>query len=98
MKRPGEEVQGPNALAPTVKLNVGGVPFDTTRSTLAKCRYFEPVLEGRMRHAVDDQGRLFIDRDGTLFAHLLNYMRTHQRPAQKTVHELTSRGVSLFRL
>jgi hypothetical protein len=88
MKRPVEEDERPNALAPTVRLNVGGVPFDTTRNTLAKCRYFEPVLERRLRHAVDDQGRVFIDRDGTLFAYLLNYMRTHRRPAHKIVHEL----------
>jgi hypothetical protein len=58
MKRPVEEDERPNALAPTVRLNVGGVPFDTTRNTLAKCRYFEPVLERRLRHAVDDQGRV----------------------------------------
>ena len=42
-----------------------------------------------MRHgAVDEQGRWFIDRDGKLFAHLLNYMRTRQRPTQKVVQEM----------
>ena len=37
---------------------------------------------------MDDQGRWFIDRDGQLFQHLLNYMRTRQRPAQKVVQEM----------
>ena len=89
MKRAGTWEEGQHALAPTVKLNVGGVLFDTTRSTLAQCQYFEPVLERRLRHGtVDDQGRWFIDRDGKLFAHLLNYMRTRQRPTQKVVQEM----------
>ena len=89
MKRACAEEEGPHALAPTTKLNVGGVLFDTTRSTLAQCQYFEPVVEGRLRHGtVDDQGRWFIDRDGKFFAHLLNYMRTRQGPTQKVVQEM----------
>ena len=89
MKRAGAEEEGQHVLAPTIKLNVGGVLFDTTRSTLAQCQYFEPALEGRLRHGtVDDQGRWFIDRDGQLFQHLLNYMRTRQRPTQKVVQEM----------
>ena len=94
MKRAGAEEEGQHVLAPTIKLNVGGVLFDTTRSTLAQCQYFEPALEGRLRHGtVDDQGRWFIDRDGQLFQHLLNYMRTRQRPAQKVVQEMREGGV-----
>ena len=89
MKRAGAEEEGQHVLAPTIKLNVGGVLFDTTRSTLAQCQYFEPALEGRLRHGtVDDQGRWFIDRDGKMFKHLLNYMRTRRRPTQKVVQEL----------
>jgi hypothetical protein len=86
MKRPCEEAAQAMP-APIVKLNVGGTPFDTTRDSLAKCRYFEPLLEGRFRHAAEDQGRFFIDRDGSLFAHLLNHMRTSQRPTQKIVRD-----------
>jgi len=74
--------------APIVRLNVGGTSFDTTRDTLSKCRYFEPYLEGRIGHAVDDKGRLFVDRSGVLFGHLLEFMRTGLRPPQKLVEEI----------
>ena len=90
MKRACAEEEGQHVLAPTIKSNVGGVLFDTTRSTLAQCQYFEPALEGRLRHGtVDDQGRWFIDRDGKLFAHLLNYMRNRQRQTQKVVQQMS---------
>ncbi len=59
-----------------VKLNVGGRIFDTTAMTLAMAPYFAPFLEGRMEHGTDENGRLFIDRDGSVFSYLLNFMRT----------------------
>ncbi len=64
----------PKRVADIVKLNVGGRVFDTTASTLSVSRFFEPLLEGRMDSGKDRNGRLFIDRDGSLFAILLNYM------------------------
>ncbi len=59
--------------------------FDTTRDTLAKCACFGPFLEGRIGHAVNENGRLFIDRSGKLFAHLLEFMRAGARPPQQVV-------------
>ena len=49
--------------ASIVRLNVGGRAFHTTEDTLSLCSYFQPVLDGRLQHGTDEQGRLFIDRD-----------------------------------
>ena len=61
-----------------VKLNVGGIKFETTLSTLT--RYPESMLgamfSGRHDVPADDDGYVFIDRDGTHFRIILNFMRT----------------------
>ena len=75
MKRERGEGSSPQ-MAAVVRLIVGGQPFDTTKDTLKKCRYFFPYLDGRMDHATDEQGRLSLDRDGEYFFHILQFMRT----------------------
>ena len=65
-----------------IALNVGGVHFDTTRATLEKCGYFEAYFE-RWPQKVGD--RLFLDRSGNLFAHLLEFMRTSNRPSNEII-------------
>ena len=61
-----------------VKLNVGGSKFETTLSTLT--RYPESMLgamfSGRHELPPDEEGRVFIDRDGTHFRVILNFLRT----------------------
>ena len=61
-----------------VKLNVGGIKFETTLSTLT--RYPESMLgamfSGRHDMPADDDGYVFIDCDGTHFRIILNFMRT----------------------
>ena len=69
--------------AAMVRLNVGGMRFDTTRDTLAHCEYFVAYLSGRMSHAEDSAGRLFIDRSGELFAHVLEFMRSKTLPGRR---------------
>ena len=61
-------------VANIVRLNVGGRVFDTFPQTLSISPYFDSW--GRMAHTRDESGRVFIDRDGDLFAYLLNFMRT----------------------
>ena len=62
-----------------IDLNVGGRRFTTTRSTL--CRISDSMLarmfeEGsQFRLARDGQNAVLIDRDGSYFAPLLNYLR-----------------------
>ncbi|KAJ8027835.1 BTB/POZ domain-containing protein KCTD21 [Holothuria leucospilota] len=62
-----------------VTLNVGGSLFTTTRATLTRFpssmlgaifKYVGPVAISK-----DEHGRVFIDRDGDLFRHVLNYLR-----------------------
>ena len=72
--------------AETVRLNVGGCHYDTTASTL-RLEYFEPILTGRIGFALDEEGRLFIDRCGLLFGHILQFLRTLQRPSQRVLDE-----------
>lgn len=68
-----------------VELNVGGVHFSTTRTTLIG-RAVEPhgtMLSAMFSRAptslpsrLDRAGRVFIDRDGARFGCLLNYLRS----------------------
>ena len=69
----------------TVRLNVGGKHFDTTRDTLQGAAFFVPWLEGLFEMACDEDGRAFIDRDGHLFEIILSFLRNFQRPAQMKI-------------
>ena len=67
-------------LADTVRLNVGGTSFMTNRATL--CKYPASMLgamfRGDIPAAVDETGAYFIDRDGSLFGYILNFLRSSQ--------------------
>lgn len=59
-------------------LNVGGVHYTTTKETL--CKYPNSMLGAMFNGCIpttkDSEGRYFIDRDGSLFVHILNYLRS----------------------
>ena len=74
-------------VAPRVRLNVGGVYYETTRETLSKASYWRAYIEGMIGHATDQDGRLFLDRDGKLFGYLLNFMRSRIRPSNRILSE-----------
>jgi hypothetical protein len=62
---------------PKIKLDVGGHSFTTTLATLTR---FPDTMLGAMfsdRHALvpDEGGAYFIDRDGTHFREILNFLR-----------------------
>ena len=69
----------------SIRLNVGGRVFQTTPDTLSACDYFQPLLQGRMAHGTDGRGRLFLDRNPDLFAALLQFLRTRQRPPESVL-------------
>ena len=69
-------------LCASIKLNVGGRTFETRAETLSACHYFRLVFGGRMPHGSDVNGRFFIDRSPELFAVLLQFLRTRQRPPE----------------
>ena len=88
MKRArSEEDQRPKRAA-MVRLNIGGSLYDTTRDTLSKCGCAAPYLAGRLCHAEDCTGCLFVDKSGTLCAHLLQFMRTNTLPSRKLTHDI----------
>lgn len=67
-----------------VKLDVGGMLFKTSVSTL--CVERDSVLAAMFSGSgfdvsVNDEGAYFIDRDGTHFRHILNYLRGCFDPA-----------------
>uniref|UniRef100_A0A6C0E9A1 BTB domain-containing protein n=1 Tax=viral metagenome TaxID=1070528 RepID=A0A6C0E9A1_9ZZZZ len=61
----------------TVKLNVGGVPYETTKNTLTRYQgsMLESMFSGRHTSKLDENGRYFIDRDGDLFKYVLKFLR-----------------------
>ena len=64
-------------LPAVVTLNVGGHIFVTKRTTLVQENdsMLSAMFSGRYNLEQDLQGKYFIDRDGTHFGHILNYLR-----------------------
>jgi hypothetical protein len=67
----------PNETNEIIELNVGGSQYTTSRTTIMSCpdSMLARMISGLIQTATDSTGRLFIDRDGTLFRHILNYLR-----------------------
>ncbi|CAF0860449.1 unnamed protein product [Didymodactylos carnosus] len=61
-----------------VTLNVGGDKFQTTEETLTKENdtFFTALFSQQWQLEKDEEGSIFIDRDGKLFAYILRYFRT----------------------
>ena len=61
-----------------IKLDVGGVLFNATRETLCRVAgsMLEAMFSGRHKVNLQDDNTYFIDRDGTHFRYILNYLRT----------------------
>ncbi|CAG5117152.1 unnamed protein product [Candidula unifasciata] len=63
-----------------VTLNVGGILFTTTKATLQK--YPDSMLGSLISNGLpstrDANGHFFIDRDGQIFRHVLNFLRSSQ--------------------
>ena len=64
-------------LSTKVNLNVGGQHFTTTVQTLTKDpdSMLGAMFSGRFPMKPSDDGAFFIDRDGTYFRYILNYLR-----------------------
>ncbi|PRP88374.1 hypothetical protein PROFUN_03288 [Planoprotostelium fungivorum] len=58
-------------------INVGGTTYVTSRDTLLKGEtMLSKMFSGRFKIGKDPNGDPFIDRDGTHFRHILNYLRS----------------------
>ncbi|XP_075993796.1 SH3KBP1-binding protein 1 [Genypterus blacodes] len=74
-----------------IHLNVGGKRFSTSRQTLTWVpdSFFSSLLSGRISTLKDETGAIFIDRDPSLFATILNFLRTKELyPRSINVHML----------
>ena len=82
------------SLPRVIPLNVGGHSFVTTLSTLTKDKdsMLAAMFSGRHELDTDSEGRYFIDRDGTYFKYILNYLRDRkQLPSADIALEVRTR-------
>ncbi|XP_064637496.1 BTB/POZ domain-containing protein KCTD16-like [Lineus longissimus] len=76
---------------PIIELNVGGVFYTTSISTLTK--EDDSLLgsmfsgKGKMTLVKDNKGKYFIDRDGVLFRYVLDYLRNQKLVLPENFHE-----------
>lgn len=61
-----------------IGLNVGGKIYHTYRSTLTRYpdSFFDGLLGDAVPSAIDHQGNYLINRDGDIFRHVLNFLRS----------------------
>ena len=72
-----------------IKLIVGGATFVTSLSTLTSIpgNFFASMFSGNYEMLPDgDDGSYFIDRDGTHFRHILNFLREPDSTSNKTCY------------
>ncbi|CAH1776423.1 unnamed protein product [Owenia fusiformis] len=74
-----------------VELNVGGVFYTTSLSTLIKedNSLLGQIFTGKAKNylAKDSKGKYFIDRDGVLFRYILDYLRNQKLVLPENFHE-----------
>lgn len=61
-----------------VTLSVGGMEYQTTQRTLSTCSDSLLATIAAGHWPQDPQNRFFLDRDGELFAHILNFLRNNE--------------------
>jgi len=67
-----------------VKLNVGGIKFNTTMNTLLKGdTMLSKMFSSPLHKTRDENGYILIDRDGKHFSKILNYLRNGVIPSLK---------------
>ena len=74
----GQVLHDLSAFRSRVKLNVGGVRYETTAATLTRHggSYFGALLSGRFAVPTDEDGSIFLDRSGERFGLVLDFLRT----------------------
>lgn len=70
MLSPNAPIQGSDI----VKLNIGGTKYTTTVGTLSGSAFFAALLKRDVAVAKDEEGCIFVDRDGLYFGPLLSYL------------------------
>lgn len=72
-----------------VELNVGGVLYTTSLSTLTKNSdsLLGQIFTGKEGIGKDSKGRYFVDRDGVLFRYVLDFLRNQKLVLPENFHE-----------
>jgi len=86
-----------------IKLDIGGCRYHTTISTLTKYpnSYFGSMFSGRHKIEKDEEGCVFIDRDGKYFKYVLKYLREDddwEQPTDKDINKKLNKEFSFYRL
>ncbi|XP_069828219.1 potassium channel regulatory protein [Dendropsophus ebraccatus] len=85
-----------------ITLNVGGMMFTTLTSTLVRFpeSKFVHMLDGTDRDFRIVNGQYFVDRDGTLFNYILDYLRTSQLtlPSDFSDYERLQREAEFYQI
>ncbi|KAM4845184.1 BTB/POZ domain-containing protein KCTD14 isoform 2-T2 [Thomomys bottae] len=73
-----------STISTVVELNVGGQLYTTTVSTLRKFpgSKLAEMFSSSAKVCLDAEGRFFIDRPGTYFSPILDYLRTGHMPTE----------------
>lgn len=81
-----DDDSGTDRLSRRVRLNVGGIRYETTIGTLSsEPGYFRTMFSGSFDNTPDSNGEFFIDRNGEIFSYILDFLRnkTITVPAQR---------------
>eukprot|EP01102_Stenamoeba_stenopodia_P017408 TRINITY_DN6226_c0_g1_i1.p1 TRINITY_DN6226_c0_g1~~TRINITY_DN6226_c0_g1_i1.p1 ORF type:complete len:347 (-),score=71.72 TRINITY_DN6226_c0_g1_i1:88-1128(-) len=89
-----------------ITLNVGGRKFQTLRATLMKkgisdenTTFFSKLFQGQTQAYFDNEGNYFIDRNGDIFAYILEWMRTDVLEVPPTIsRETLMREIAFYGL
>ncbi|KAI1893918.1 hypothetical protein AGOR_G00128600 [Albula goreensis] len=83
-KSPGKQSTVFQLHSPVVQLNIGGQVYSTLLSTLRKCpnSKLADMFSGQPKVRTDAEGRFFIDRDGTHFRDILEFLRSQRLPTE----------------
>ncbi|KAJ8300830.1 hypothetical protein KUTeg_022349 [Tegillarca granosa] len=73
-----------------IKVNVGGMVYTTTKSTLTKIHGSNiwRIFTGDVKCLKDERGTYFLDRDGPVFRFILNYLRSSKLITPQGYREL----------
>lgn len=83
------ESEGSDDFPSVVELNVGGVLYTTSLSTLTKNSdsLLGQIFTGKETIGKDSKGRYFVDRDGVLFRYILDFLRNQKLVLPENFHE-----------
>ena len=64
-----------------IKLDIGGYQFSSSMAALTsgKCSFFDKIFSGAWALKRDEEGCIFIDRDGSVYHYILNYLRDEKK-------------------